>query len=174
MSKKKFFGHPELPSQYVVITNPDEGHSGQGASYITLQQAKKLLKDDSVCVYIFKIPRVSYCCEPLLKYPLGEYYSCLEINKLTDEVWCSLNVENLKNIEKDFSEYIELKSSYNDVYKEWQIKIEYHEIVQQIEYGNCIQCNKQCNNFGWDSYKCNKCNKILCIIHNTEEYICNC
>ena len=52
------------------------------------------------------------------KYPLGEFYSCTEINKVTEEVWCSLNVENLKNKEKDFSEYIELKSSYNEVYKE--------------------------------------------------------
>ena len=59
-------------------------------------------------MYIFKIPKVSYCSGPLLKYPLGEFYSCTEINKLTEEVWCSLNIVNLKNKEKDFSEYIEL------------------------------------------------------------------
>ena len=79
-------------------------------------------------MYIFKIPKVSYCSSPLLKYPLGEFYSCTEINKVTEEVWCSLNVVNLKNKEKDFSEYIELNSSYNEVYKEWEIEIVYHEV----------------------------------------------
>ena len=128
MSKKKLLGHPEPPSQYIIITDPDGGHTGQTAGYITLREAKKVLKDESVCVYIFKIPKVSYCSGPLLKYPLGEFYSCTEINKVTEEVWCSLNVENLKNKEKDFSEYIELKSSYNEVYKEWEIEIVYHEV----------------------------------------------
>ena len=79
-------------------------------------------------MYIFKIPKVSYCSGPLLKYPLGEFYSCTEINKLTEEVWCSLNIVNLKNKEKDFSEYIELKSLYDEVYKEWKIEIVYHEV----------------------------------------------
>ena len=128
VSKKKLLGCPELPSQYIIITNPDGGHTGQSADYITLRQAKKLLKDESICVYIFKVSRLNYCSGPLLKYPLCEYYSCLEINKLTDEVWCSLNVENLKNKEKDFSQYIELKMSYNEIYKEYEIKIEYHEV----------------------------------------------
>ena len=128
MSKKKLLGVPELPSQYIIITNPDGGHTGQTAGYITLREAKKVLKDESVCVYIFKIPKVSYCSGPLLKYPLGEFYSCTEINKVTEEVWCSLNVENLKNKEKDFLTYIELKSSYNEVYKEWEIEIVYHEV----------------------------------------------
>lgn len=125
MSKKKLLGYPEPPSQYIIITDPDGGHT---AGYITLREAKKVLKDESVCVYIFKIPKVSYCSSPLLKYPLDEFYSCTEINKVTEEVWCSLNVENLKNEEKDFSEYIELKTSYNEAYKEWEIEIVYHEI----------------------------------------------
>jgi hypothetical protein len=116
---KKILGCPQ-PPQYVVITNQD---GGQTAGYITLQQAKKLLKDESICVYIFKVPTTSYCGNPMLKYPIGEYYSCLEINKLTDEVWCSLNVRNLKEKEKDFSEYIELIDSYNDDSKKWEIKI---------------------------------------------------
>ena len=128
MSKKKLLGDSEPPSQYVIITDPEGGHTSQTAGYITLREAKKVLKDESVCVYIFKIPKVSYCSSPLLKYPLGEFYSCTEINKFTEEVWCSLNVENLKNKEKDFSEYIELKSSYNEVYKEWEIEIVYHEV----------------------------------------------
>jgi hypothetical protein len=128
VSKKKLLGCPKSPSQYIIITNPDGGHTGQSADYITLRQAKKLLKDESICVYIFKVSRLNYCSGLLLKYPLCEYYSCLEINKLTDEVWCSLNVENLKNKEKDFSQYIELKTSYNEIYKEYEIKIEYHEV----------------------------------------------
>ena len=71
------------PSQYGIITEPNDGHTGQTAGYITLREAKKVLKDASVCVYIFKIPRVrSYCSGPLLKYPLGEFYSCTEINKV--------------------------------------------------------------------------------------------
>jgi len=128
MSKKKLLGDPEPPSQYVIITVPEGGHTGQTASYITLREAKKVLKDASVCVYIFKIPKVSYCSGPLLKYPLGEFYSCTEINKITEEVWCSLNVENLKNKEKDFSEYIELKTLYNEDLKKWEIKIEYYTV----------------------------------------------
>jgi hypothetical protein len=43
-------------------------------------------------------------------------------------VWSSLNVENLKNKEKDFTEYIELKSLFNDECKIYEIKIEYHKI----------------------------------------------
>ena len=95
-----------------------------------LQQAKKLLKDESVIVYIFKIPKVKYCSGPLLKYPLNEFYSCLEINKVNDEVWCSFNVESLKNKKKDFSEYIELKSSYNEVTKKWKMNIEYNTVKE--------------------------------------------
>jgi len=56
------------------------------------------------------------------------FYNKFKSIFVTEEVWCSLNVENLKNKEKDFSEYIELKSSYNEVYKEWEIEIVYHEI----------------------------------------------
>ena len=83
MSKKKLLGVQEIPSQYLIITDPEGGHTGQTAGYITLREAKKVLKDESVCVYIFKIPKVSYCSGPLLKYPLGEFYSCIEINKVT-------------------------------------------------------------------------------------------
>ena len=125
MSKKKLLGDPEPPSQYIIITDLNGSHT---SAYISLREAKKVLKDESVCAYIFKIPKVSYCSSPLLKYPLGEFYSCTEINKVTEEVWCSLNVENLKNKEKDFSEYIELKTLYNEVYKEWEIEIVYHEV----------------------------------------------
>ena len=123
-SKKKLLGNPKPPS-YVVITNPDGGHTGQSAGYLTLQQAKKLLKDESVLVYIFKVNVGSGL---LLKYPLCEYYNALNINILTEEVWCSLNVENLKNKEKDFSEYIELKPCYDDFLHLWEIKIEYNTV----------------------------------------------
>ena len=34
MSKKNLLGDPELPSQYIIITNPDGGHTGQTAGYI--------------------------------------------------------------------------------------------------------------------------------------------
>ena len=59
MSKKKLLGDQEPPSQYIIITDPDGGHTNQTASYITLREAKKVLKDESVCVYIFKIPSFS-------------------------------------------------------------------------------------------------------------------
>jgi hypothetical protein len=119
MYKKNLLGDPIPKSQYVVIT--DGGH----IEYVTLQQAKKLLNDKSICAYIFKIPKISYCSRPMLKYPLGNYYSCSKINMITEEVWCSLNVENLRYKEKDFSEYIKLKSNYNEYLKKWEIKIEY-------------------------------------------------
>lgn len=117
-------------TKYIIIADPEGGHTGQQADYITLQQAKKLLRDERVLVYIFKLPSVNYNGR-FLKYPLCEYYDALKINTLTDDVWCSFNVENLKNKEKDFSEYIELKPFYDDDFKEWKINIEYR-VVEEI------------------------------------------
>lgn len=171
MSSKIILGL-KPPSKYILISNPIGGHSCQYASYITLRQAKKVLKDESVVVYIFKISNVNYCGGKLLKYPLCEYYNSLEINILNDDVWCSLNVENLKNKEKDFSEFIELKTSFDEFYKEWKLNIEYHEVEKNIIGGNCVICNKLYNKN--DNYECFKCKKIFCNIHNTKEYICNC
>ena len=73
MGKKKLLGNPEPPSQYVIITNLDGGlsnNTGQTANYITLRQVKKIVKDESNCAYIFKVPKYNYCNNPLLKYPL--------------------------------------------------------------------------------------------------------
>ena len=53
MSKKKLLGGLESPSQYIIITVPDGGHTGQTAGYLSLREAKKVLKDESVCVCIF-------------------------------------------------------------------------------------------------------------------------
>jgi len=158
------------PSKYIIITEPEGGHTGQQADYIKLQQAKKLLKDESVVVYIFKLPSINYNGR-FLKYPLCEYYDSLKINTLTDDVWCSFNVESLKKKEKDFSEYIELKPYYDVYYKEWKINIKYH-IVEEINSDRkCVICNEP---FNEKSYKCFKCKKIFCNTHNTEEYICDC
>jgi len=93
----------------------------------------------------------------------------LKINTLTDDVWCSFNVENLKNKEKDFLEYIELKSFYDDYYKEWKMNIEYHVVEEINSDGKCIICNEPFNEI--DSYKCKK---VFCNTHNTEKYICDC
>ncbi len=173
MSSKKSFV-TKHPSKYILITNPMSGHTGEYAVFITLKQAKKVLKDESVVVYIFKIPSLTYCkgSGRLLKYPLGEYYNALEINTLNDDVWCSLNVENLKNKEKDFSQYIKLNTSFDDYYNEWKINIEYHEIEKNIIYGKCVICNDDYNEI--DSYECFKCKKVFCNTHNTEQYICDC
>jgi len=168
-SKKKLLGI-KPPSKYIIITDPEGGHTGQSAGYITLQQAKKLLNDESVIVYIFKLPGVNYN-SLLLKYPLCEYYDALNINILTEE-WCYLNVENLKNKEKDFSEYIELKPLYDNFYKKWEINMEYHVVEKIIIDGKCVICNEPFNET--DSYECYKCKKILCNTHNTEEFICDC
>jgi len=158
-------------TKYIVITDPDGGHTGQQADYITPQKAKKLLKDESVLVYIFKLPGLKY--NPwLLKYPLCEYYNPLKINILNEDVWCSFNVESLKNKEKDFSEYIELKPFYDDFLEEWKMNIKYHE-VDKINFDRkCIICNEPFNEI--DSYECYKCKKVFCNTHNTEEYICDC
>ena len=166
MSSKK------SPSKYIFITEPDGGHTGQCAEYITLRQAKKILKDDSVVAYIFKVSKLNYCSGRLLKYPLCEYYNALEINILNDDVWCSFNVENLKNKKKDFAEYIELKTSFDNFYNEWKIDIKYHEVDKNIINGGCIICNESYNKI--DSYQCFKCKKIFCNTHNTEQYICDC
>jgi len=124
---KKLLGNP-LPPNYVVITSPSGGHTGQTAGYITLQQAKKLLKDESIVVYVFKVPRMRYGNNQMLKYPLGEYYSALEINVANEDVYVSMNDENLKNNEKDFAEYIELVSKYDEDGKQWVIDIVYHDV----------------------------------------------
>ena len=170
MSSKKLLG-VKPPSKYILITNPMGGHTGEYAVHITLKEAKKVLKDESITVYIFKISSVKYS-NILLKYPLCEYYNALEINILNDDVWCSFNVENLKNKKKDFSEFIELKTSYDEFYKEWKINIKYLEVEKNIIGGDCVICNKAYNEN--NDYECYKCKKIFCNIHNTEEYICNC
>jgi hypothetical protein len=41
MSKKKLLGVSEPLSQYIIITHPDGGHTGQTAGYITLREAKR-------------------------------------------------------------------------------------------------------------------------------------
>jgi len=49
---KKLLGN-QKPLKYLIITNPDGGHTGQSAGPITLKEAKQLLKNETVCVYIF-------------------------------------------------------------------------------------------------------------------------
>jgi hypothetical protein len=126
MTKKKLLGL-KPPPKYLIITNSDSQDKKETATYITLQKAKKLLKDENFCDYLFN---VSYCSTILIKYPLSRFYICNGINKVSDEVWCSLNVENLKNKEKDFTEYIEIKPkpSFNEGCKIYEMKIEYHKI----------------------------------------------
>jgi hypothetical protein len=126
MNKKKLLGL-KPPSKYLIITNSDSQDKKETATYITSQKAKKLLKDENFCDYLFKVSNVRYF-SILLKYPLSRFYSSNGINEVFDEVWSSLNVENLKNKEKDFTEYIELKSLFNDECKIYEIKIEYHKI----------------------------------------------
>lgn len=121
---KKLLGNPK-PSKYLVITNPDGGHAGQSAGSITLKEARQLLKNETICVYIFKVPIIRYH-NLMLKYPLSEYYSCLEINQYKDDVWTSLNVINEEK--KDFTEYIEIMGKYNEVCDEYEYNIKYKTI----------------------------------------------
>jgi hypothetical protein len=171
MSSKIKLSGIKARSNYIIITDPEGGHTGQTAEYITLRQAKKLLKDDSVLVYIFKIPRLNYNGR-FLKYPVGEYYDALKINILNEDVWCSFNIESLKKKEKDFSEYIELKPFYDDYFKEWKINIEYHVVEKINSDEKCIICNEPFNEN--NSYECFTCKKIFCYTHNTKEFICDC
>lgn len=120
---KKLLGYK--PIKYLVITNPDGGHTGQSARPITLKEARQLLKNETICVYIFKVPTTMYH-KLMFKYPLSKYYSCLEINNYRDNVWTSLNVINKE--EKDFTEYIEITTEYNDIYKEYECKMYYKTI----------------------------------------------
>lgn len=55
---KKLLGYK--PIKYLVITNSDGGHTGQQASSITLKEARQLLKNETICVYIFKVPTTMY------------------------------------------------------------------------------------------------------------------
>ena len=58
MSSKKLLG-VKPPSKYILITNPMGGHTGEYAVHITLKEAKKVLKDESITVYIFKTQKDS-------------------------------------------------------------------------------------------------------------------
>lgn len=116
------------PTNYIVLTQPLGGHTYMGAYFLTYSQAKKLLKDESVVIYIFKILQHDFVKNPLLKFPLFDYYSCLEINNFTNDVKKSLDDDSLKNNDKNFSEYIELKKEFNNDKKEWDIEIIHHLI----------------------------------------------
>lgn len=121
---KRLLGEP-IPLGYLVITNPDGGHTGQTASRISLKDARKLLKTEDIIVYIFKVPKIMYG-NFMFKYPLCEYYKCLEINNYESDVWTSLNVINKQ--EKDFTEYIELVREYNETIGYHEYKILYKTI----------------------------------------------
>ena len=121
---KKLLGVSK-PLKYLIITNPDGRHTGQSAGPITLKGARQLLKNETICVYIFKVPTTMYH-NLMFKYPLSEYYSCLEINQYKDDVWTSLNVINKE--EKNFTEYIEIIGEYNEVYNEYEYNIKHKTI----------------------------------------------
>lgn len=97
---------------YLVI-NENTSHTAQ---YVYLKDAKQLIDGNK---FIFKMPTTMYH-NPMFKYPLSKYYSCLKINQYKDDVWVSLNVINKQ--EKDFTEYIEI------VYKEPCYNIKYKTI----------------------------------------------
>jgi hypothetical protein len=101
-----------LNSKYLVI-NENTSHT---VEYLSLKDAKQLIDGNK---FIFKMPTTMYH-NPMFKYPLSKYYSCLEINQYKDDVWVSLNVINKQ--EKDFTEYIEI------VYKEPCYNIKYKTI----------------------------------------------
>jgi len=119
---KKLLGN-QKPLKYLIITNPEGGHTGQSAGPITLKEAKQLLKNETVCVYIFKVP-TTMSHNLRFKYPLSEYYSCLEINQYIDDVWTSI----INKEEKDFEEYIEIIGEYNEVFNEYEYNIKYKTI----------------------------------------------
>jgi hypothetical protein len=104
------------------------GYNGElSARYIKSGEAKKILKDKNVSVFIFKKCKITFGKPTMLKYPLEKYYDPKKINTVTECVWCSFNVENLKNKPKDFTEYIKLS---NDETNEREIKIEYCHVDQ--------------------------------------------
>jgi len=119
---KKLLGNKLI--KYLVITDHNR-HIEQQARSITLKEARQLLKNETICVYIFKVPTTTYH-NFIFKYPLSEYYSCLEINQYKDDVWTSLNVKNKE--EKDFTEYIEIICEYNEVYNEYEYYIKHKTI----------------------------------------------
>jgi hypothetical protein len=125
-----------------------------GASYIGLKDAKKNLKQYNHLVYIFKLPNNNHNGLKF-KYPLGEHYNCLKINKYIDHT-----------NDTDFEEYIELKINDDNT-----IEIMYKE-NKAIKYTNCIICD--CEYDELQSWQCDKCNNSYCRDHNTEEFVCDC
>ena len=83
-------------SQYIVIS--ESTHYGWLCDYITLNNAKKLLKKEDIVVYIFKLSSTKMK-NIKLKYPFNQYYSCLQINNII-----TLN----NNDDDDDDEYVEI------------------------------------------------------------------
>lgn len=90
---------------YLVITNPDGGHTDMTAAAITLKQANALCKKEGYVGYVFKVPKIMYS-NYLFKLPLSDHYDCTRINTYTQDVWVALNVVNAP--EPDFAEYAEV------------------------------------------------------------------
>lgn len=72
----------KMHKQYIVIT--ESRHSGWVGYECTLAKAKRLLKMEGEVFYIFKCV-MSKEKTIRIKFPLSEYYSCLEINNFVRE-----------------------------------------------------------------------------------------
>lgn len=66
--------------KYIIISNSN--HYGWNCAYITPSKAIKLLKQEDIVVYIFKIEYKNKKDIVKLNYPFNQYYSCLEINDI--------------------------------------------------------------------------------------------
>jgi len=49
------------------------------------KRSETIIKKESICVYIFKVPTTMYH-NLIFKYPLSQYYSCLEIKILCQTI----------------------------------------------------------------------------------------
>jgi len=66
--------------KYIIIS--ESNHCGWLCDYVKLSEGKKLLKQEDIVVYIFKIEYKNKMDIVKLNYPFNQYYSCLEINNI--------------------------------------------------------------------------------------------
>jgi hypothetical protein len=69
-----------MSNKYIILS--ESNHYDWSCGNLKLNQVKKLLKQEDIVVYIFKLD--SKTNKIKLHYPFSEYYDCLQINIYDD------------------------------------------------------------------------------------------
>ena len=92
--------------KYIVISNSN--HYGWNCGYITQSKASKLLKQEDIVVYIFKIEYKNKKDIIKLNYPFNQHYSCLEINDINILNNIIKKEDDKDGVDAEDDEYVEI------------------------------------------------------------------